>query len=187
MFGNSRDAFGIAQYRLGFDVNTTNEDELRQCADLLEIQRPLLQGYIMDEIFAAMEDEEAWIAPYYAGDALTMIDNNPDLRFYFPEEEGFNMFIDAACIPTCCREKEAAELFINFLCNPEISGQNLDVLGYSTPISAAKEYMDPAMVESEVAYPSEETLKNATSFAYLPAEITRLVEALFQDATKLIE
>ena len=95
--------------------------------------------------------------------------------------------IDAACIPTCCREKEAAELFINFLCSPEISGQNLDVLGYSTPISAAKEYMDPATVESEVAYPSEETLENATSFAYLPAEVTRLVEALFQEATKLIE
>jgi spermidine/putrescine transport system substrate-binding protein len=187
MFGNSRDAFGIAQYRLGFDVNTTDEDELRQCADLLEIQRPLLQGYIMDEIFAAMEDEEAWIAPYYAGDYLTMAENNPDLKFYFPQEEGFNMFIDAACIPTCCREKEAAELFINFLCSPEISGQNLDVLGYSTPISAAKEYMDPAMVESEVAYPSEETLENATSFAYLPAEVTRLVEALFQEATKLIE
>ena len=187
MFGNSRDAFGIAQYRLGFDVNTTDEDELRQCADLLEIQRPLLQGYIMDEIFAAMEDEEAWIAPYYAGDYLTMAENNPDLKFYFPQEEGFNMFIDAACIPTCCREKEAAELFINFLCSPEISGQNLDVLGYSTPISAAKEYMDPATVESEVAYPSEETLENATSFAYLPAEVTRLVEALFQEATKLIE
>jgi spermidine/putrescine transport system substrate-binding protein len=187
MFGNSRDAFGIAQYRLGFDVNTTDEDELRQCADLLEIQRPLLQGYIMDEIFAAMEDEEAWIAPYYAGDYLTMAENNPDLKFYFPQEEGFNMFIDAACIPTCCREKEAAELFINFLCSPEISGQNLDVLGYSTPISAAKDYMDPEMVESELAYPSQEVLEKATSYAFLPQEVTVLVEALFQEATKLFD
>ena len=186
MFGNSRDAFGVAQYLLGYDVNTTDPVELQACADALAKQRPLLQNYIMDEIFAAMENEEAWIATYYAGDCLTMIENNPDLAFYFPQEQGFNMFIDAACIPSCAKEKEAAELFIDFLCRPEISGQNMNALGYSTPITAAKEYMDPEMVESELAYPSEEILANATSYAYLPEEIVQLVESLFQEATKLI-
>ena len=186
MFGNSRDAFGIAQYLLGYDVNTMDPDELRACADKLEEQRPLVQGYIMDEIFAAMENEEAWIATYYAGDCLTMIEENPDLAFYFPEEQGFNMFIDAMCIPSCAKEKEAAELFINFLCDPEVSGQNMNALGYSTPITAAKEYMDPEMVESELAYPSEDVLAKATSYAYLPEEVVQLVESLFQEATKLI-
>ena len=187
MFGNSRDAFGIAQYLLGYDVNTTDPAELQACADKLEEQRPLVQGYIMDEIFAAMENEEAWIATYYAGDCLTMIENNPDLAFYFPESQGFNMFIDAMCIPSCAKEKDAAELFINFLCEPSVSGQNMNALGYSTPITAAKEYMDPEMVESELAYPSEEVLANATSFAYLPDHVVQMVEALFQEATKLID
>ena len=187
MFGNSRDAFGVAQYLLGYDVNTTDPAQLQACADALEEQRPLLQNYIMDEIFAAMENEEAWIATYYAGDCLTMIENNPNLAFYFPQEQGFNMFIDAMCIPACAKEKEAAELFINFLCSPEISGQNMNALGYSTPITAAKAYMDPEMVESELAYPSQEVLANATSYAYLPEEITHLVEILFQEATKLID
>ena len=187
MFGNSRDAFGVAQYLLGYDVNTTDPVELRACADALAKQRPLLQNYIMDEIFAAMENEEAWIATYYAGDCLTMIENNPNLAFYFPQDQGFNMFIDAACIPACAKEKEAAELFIDFLCRPEISGQNMNALGYSTPITAAKDYMDPEMVESELAYPSEEVLTNATSYAYLPEEIVQLVETLFQEATKLID
>ena len=186
MFGNSRDAFGIAQYMLGYDVNTTDEAELRECADLLTRQKPILQQYVMDEIFAAMENEEAWIASYYAGDCVTMIENNPDLKFFFPQEQGFNMFIDAMCIPTCAKEKEAAELFINFLCDPEISGQNLGYLGYSTPISAAKAYMDEEMASSELAYPSDDVLQNATSYAYLPESTTRLVEALFQEATKLV-
>ena len=179
MFDNSRDAFGIAQYLLGYDVNTTDEAELQACADKLLEQRPLVQQYVMDQIFATMEDGVAWIAPYYAGDYLAMAENNPDLKFYLPQEQGFNMFIDAMCIPTCCEEKEAAELFINFLCEPEICGQNMDYLGYSTPISAAKEYMDPEMVASPVAYPSEETLENATSFAFLPPETSRFVEKLF--------
>lgn len=180
MFGNSRDAFGIAQYLLGYDVNTTDETELRACADKLKEQRPLVQQYVMDEIFDAMENEEAWIAPYYAGDYLLMAEVNSDLGFYLPEE-GFNLFVDAMCIPTCCEHKEEAELFINFLCDPEICGQNLDYLGYSAPETAAKAYMDPETLESEVAYPSEEMLAKGTSFAYLPDSVTRLLESLFME------
>ena len=126
MFGNSRDAFGVAQYLLGYDVNTTDKAELQAAAAKLKEQKPVLQQYVMDEIFATMQNEEAWIAPYYAGDCLTMMDANEDLAFYLPEDQGFNQFIDAMCIPTCCQEKEAAELFINFLCDPEIAGANMD-------------------------------------------------------------
>ena len=181
MFGNSRDAFGIAQYRLGYDINTTDKAELDACATLLKEQKPVLQQYVMDEIFATMQNEEAWIAPYYAGDCLTMMGENENLAFYLPEDQGFNMFIDAMCIPTCAKEKEAAETFINFLCDPEIAGANMDWICYGTPLSAAKEYIDPEMVNDPVTYPSEEALANGTSFAYLPEEISRYMESLFME------
>ena len=128
-----------------------------------------------------MENEEAWIAPYYAGDYLTMVEENPDLAFYRPTAQGYNMFIDAMCIPTCCQEKEAAETFINFLCNPEIAGGNMDWIGYGTPETAAKEYRDEEMIADPVAYPSQEALANGTSFAYLAAEVSRYVEGLFME------
>ena len=181
MFDNSRDAFGIAEYLLGYDVNTTDEAELKACADKLAEQKPVVQQYVMDQIFDAMENEEAWIAPYYAGDYLTMAEENPDLAFYQPEEQGFNVFIDAMCIPTCCQEKEAAELFINFLCDPEISAANMEYLGYSTPSSAAKDYMDPETAGSEVAYPDADTLSSASSFNFLPEETSRYMESLFME------
>lgn len=180
MFDNSRDAFGIAQFLLGYSINTTDEAELRACADKLAEQKPVVQQYVMDQIFDAMENEEAWIAPYYAGDYLTMVEENPDLGFCHPVE-GVNVFIDAMCIPTCAKEKEAAETFINFLCNPEISGQNLDYLGYSVPQTEAKQYLDEETASSEIAYPSEEVLSKADSFAYLPAETSRLMESLFME------
>ena len=178
-FGNSRDAFGIAQYMLGYDVNTTDKAELDHCAEVLKAQKPLLQQYVMDEIFAVMQNEEAWIAAYYAGDCLTMMGENENLDFYLPENQGFNLFIDAMCIPTCAKEKEAAELFINFLCDPEIAGANMDWICYGTPISAAKEYMDPETVADPVSYPADEILANGSSYAYLPEETTRYVESLF--------
>ena len=181
MFGNSRDAFGVAQYMLGYDVNTTDEEELRHCAEVLKQQKPVLQQYVMDEIFATMQNEEAWIAPYYVGDILTMMDENEDLDFYLPENQGFNLFIDAMCIPKCAQEKEAAETFINFLCDPEIAGANMDWICYSTPLTAAKEYMDPDVVSSPISYPSQEILANGSSYAYLPEETSRFVEGLFME------
>ena len=180
-FGNSRDAFGIAQLMLGYSINTTDKAELQECAELLKKQKPVLQQYVMDEIFAIMQNEEAWIAPYYAGDCLTMMGENENLDFFLPGHQGFNMFIDAMCIPRCAKEKEAAELFINFLCEPEIAGANMDWICYGTPLSAAKEFMDPETVSDPVTYPSEDALKNGSSFAYLPEDISRYMESLFMD------
>lgn len=181
MFDNPRDAFAISQCRLGIDVNTEDEGDLNAAAEELKKQRPLVQTYVMDQVFAAMEREEAWLAPYYAGDYLLMAEENENLKFCFPEE-GFNVFIDAMCIPKGCSDKEAAEAYINFLCNPEISGQNLDYLGYSTPISEAKQYMDPETAASDIAYPDSETLERASSFVYLSAETNQLMDELWLDA-----
>ena len=179
MFDNSRDAFGIAQYLLGYDVNTTDEAQLQACAEKLKEQKPLLQQYVMDQVYDLMENEVAWIAPYYAGDCMAMMENNEDLAFYLPVDQGYNLFIDSMCIPTCCQEKEAAELFINFMCDPEISGANMDYIWYGSPISAAKEFMAPELAESDVVYPDTAVLENGTSFAFLPEEISRYVENLF--------
>ncbi|MGM9557300.1 MAG: PotD/PotF family extracellular solute-binding protein [Oscillospiraceae bacterium] len=178
MFDNPRDAFAIAESILGYSLNTENEDELRAAADLLTEQKSLVQSYVMDQIFDKMQRGEAWAAPYYAGDFLTMVEENPDLAFSFPEE-GFNIFIDAMCIPKGCQNKEGAEAFINFLCRPDICAANLDYLGYSAPESAAKELMDPEVTSSPVAYPDDETLARTESFGALSTQATQLMNDLW--------
>ena len=178
MFNNYRDAFAIAQALKGYDMNTTDQAELEDCAELLKEQKPLVQEYVMDQIYNKMIREEAWIAPYYAGDYLQMSVDNENLEYVFPEES-YNVFIDAMCIPKGCQNKEGAEAFINFMCDPEISAENLSYIGYSTPISAAKEYMDAEVASNPVAYPDDETLSRAQSFTYLPDETSHLLDQLW--------
>lgn len=178
MFDNSRDAFAIAEQLLGIDVNTTSTQELDEAAVKLSEQKALVQSYVMDQVFSQMETEEAWIAPYYAGDFLTMKSENDDLEFCFPEE-GFNLFIDSICVPTGAQNKTGAEKYINFLCEPEISGQNMEYLGYATPVTAAKAFMDPEIADNPIAYPSEEILSRGVSFEKLPTETTQYMNELF--------
>lgn len=175
MFSNSRDAFGIALMRLGYSMNSTDPDELAEAAQLLKDQKSLVQAYVMDEIFNKMEGGEAAIAPYYAGDALTMIDENPDLAFVIPEE-GTNYFVDAMVIPKGSANKLAAEMFINFMCEVEVSAANADYIGYSTPIPDALELLDLDEETLAIAYPGEEVLGNTEVFKLLPEATNTLID-----------
>lgn len=179
MFNNPRDAFGIALTYLGYSQNTENVTELEHASIILQEQKEIVQGYVMDEIFDKMEGGSAAIAPYYAGDAVTMIDDNPDLTYCIPEE-GTNQFVDAMCIPTTAKNKEAAEMYINFLCEAEIALANCEYTGYSTPNSAAFALLDEETQNHPLCYPSDDYLNNNTEvFINLSPETNELTQSLW--------
>ncbi len=132
-FNNPRDAFGTAIYSVGGDVNTTDKAVWEIAAVKLKAQKPLVQSYVMDEIFNKMKNGSAAVAPYYAGDYLTMHDANENLKFYYPKE-GTNIFVDSMCIPTCAREKELAEIYINFMLSDDIAIANAEYIAYASPL-----------------------------------------------------
>ena len=179
MFQNSRDTVGIALKRLGYSFNTTNEDEIRQAAHTLVDQKPIVQAYVMDEIFDKMIGGEAALAPYYAGDAIIMMQDNPDLAFAVPVE-GTNLFIDSMCIPANSKNKEAAELFINYMCETLVALKNTEYVGYATPHTEAFTYLDEEM-QTSVTYPSDEVLEKAEAFTALPPATTSLLDSLWTD------
>lgn len=133
MFGNSRDAYGIALSLLGYSLNTEDLGELQEATDLLTAQKKVNQMYAMDQTFDKMANENAYAAPYYAGDCVTMMERNDDLAFSYPKE-GVNEFIDAICIPKGTKNKEAAEAFINFLCEKEVAAANCEFISYFSPL-----------------------------------------------------
>lgn len=179
MFDNPRDAFGIAQKALGFSYNSTDPAEWNAAADLLEQQKPLVQAYVMDQIFNKMSSGEAWLAPYYAGDAATLVSDNPDIGFAIPEKEGTNFFVDAMCVPSSAGHPKEAEAYINFLCEPDVAAANMEAVGYSTPESEAKKLLPEETQNNPIIYPSEETLKNSETFVDLPDDTALLVDTLW--------
>ncbi len=170
MFNNPRDAFGIALKMSGYTLNPENKKQIEDAAKLLKEQKSLVQAYVMDEIFDKMSAGEAAIAPYYAGDAITMMADNPNLAAAYPRE-GTNRFVDAMCIPTGAKNKEAAEMYINFMCEPEVAAANADYIGYSTPNSAALELLDED-VRNSISYPSKEILAKSEAFVMLPNDLS---------------
>ena len=181
MFDNPRDSFGIALTKLGYSMNSDTDSQWQEAAKLLSEQKPIVQAYVMDAIFDKMESGEAWITPYYAGDALVIQETNPDIQFYMPTE-GTNMFVDSMCILNTTEHQKEAELFINFMCDPKIAAMNAETVGYATPNTEALNLLDPEITENELIYTDEEYLKNNTEvFINLPQKTQMLQSTLWTD------
>ncbi len=179
MFNNSRDALGLALMYLGYSQNTTDRDALRQAADLIKAGKPIYQGIWMDQILEKLPSEEIVAAPYYNGDAVTMIDENDDLRFYVPQE-GTNLFVDAMCIPKNAKNVEGAEKFINFLCSTEAAMANWEYVGYSSPHTGVYEQLDAEIQQDPLYFPDVSTFKTEV-FQNLPEETNQYYNDLWVD------
>lgn len=176
MFNNSRDAYAIAGKMLGNSINPTTEKELTQASEKLKEQKTVVQAYVMDEVFDKMGGGEAALAPYYAGDGITMMEDNEDLAMFIPSE-GSNLYIDAMCIPKGSRNKEAAEMFINFMCETEIALANTEYICYSSPHKEVPALLDAELRENELMYPPQELLDRCETMVVLSDEMNTAMDA----------
>ncbi len=192
MIRNSRDALMAALMDLGYDINTTDETQIREAYQRLADAKAngVYQAFVMDEIFGKMEGGNAAMSMYYAGDYLTMLENNPDLAYVVPEE-GSNWFVDAMCVLKDAQHKEEAEAWINFMASTESNLANMDYIGYASPnLEALAGY--PAYYEEtygepldmglyEIMAAPQDVLDRCTLYENLPAETLTLYNDLWTE------
>ena len=190
LIGNSRDAFAMGLLYLGYSVNTTDEAQIREAYQLIADAnaKGVYQGKVMDEIFQKMEGGNAAIGVYYAGDYLTMLENNEDLAYVIPDE-GSNWFVDAMCVLKDAQNKTEAEEWINFIASTEANLANMDYIWYASPNTEALEQypdyyyetygeeLDPEIYEIMAAPP--EVLDRCEAYLVLPSETRKLYNDLW--------
>ncbi len=152
MMDSPRDAFMVAEKKLGFSMNTAEEQSLEAAKNELITQKPLVLAYVNDSVKDMMINEEAAMAVAWSGEAIFMMENNENLSYAVPKE-GTNMWFDNLVIPKGAPHKKEAELFIDFLCRPDIALKNAIYIGYSSPNQGAYDMMDEEMQQSKVIYP----------------------------------
>ena len=190
LIDNPRDAFGMALYYLGYSVNTTDEAQIREAAELVSNawSNGVYQGKTMDGIFQIMEGGNAAIGTYYAGDYLTMLENNEDLAYVIPDE-GSNWFVDAMCILKDAKNVDEAHEWINFIASTDANLRNMDYIWYASPNEEALE-MYPAWYEEQYGEPLDqelyeimaapkEILDRCEAYLVLPQEIRTLYNDLW--------
>lgn len=168
-----RDTFAVALKKLKYSLNCTEEDKLEEAKQLLISQKPLVSGYVNDQVKDKMVGNEAYMAVVYSGDAIFTKDLNPSLEYIVPKE-GSNLWFDGVCIPNTSKHKKEAEMFINFLNRTDIALANVNFIGFSTPHTGVKEQLPDEIINDKAAYPSDEILERCEVFIDLGPEVTKL-------------
>jgi spermidine/putrescine-binding protein len=125
-----------------------------------------VKAYLGDAIKDSMIAGEGALSVVYSGDAVWCTDaeeGNPDLAYAVPDE-GSNIWFDNIIIPKASDNTEAAEAFINFLCDAEVAKQNTEYIGYSTPNAEALKMMDPEWQNNEIYNPPADVIERCEVF-----------------------
>ena len=180
MLNSPRDTLGIALVMCGYDINSTDPEELAVAKAKLIEQKPLVLAYVVDEVKDKMVGGEAAVALVWSGDATFCMSESDELSYVVPKE-GSNIFYDSMCIPHNARNVSGAEKFIDFLCRADIAAMNYDYVGYAIPNKAAIELMGAEDYNaSPVNNPPQETLDKCQVFKYLGDE-TRLYDTIWTE------
>ena len=186
MFNNSRDAYAIAAFKSGHDINPQSTEEVDEVVEELKAQKPLVQAYVMDEIFDKMIGGEAAIGVIYSGEIMYIQDevaaqNLPFSLEYVIPEEGTNVWLDSWVVPKNAKNKENAEKWINFLCRPDVAVKNFEYITYATPNKAAKEMLDKEIQNNKAVFPDAKQLKNCEVYRYLGDEADEPYNSLWKE------
>ncbi|MBR0173310.1 MAG: ABC transporter substrate-binding protein [Lachnospiraceae bacterium] len=153
MQNSVRDAFMIPLMMKGYSMNTVNEAEIAEAAQMLIDQKPLVQAYVVDQVRDKMIGDEAAIGVIYSGEAIYTQRENENLEYVIPKE-GTNLWIDSWVVTNGAKNMENAHAWIDYMCRPESALANFDFITYSTPNTVARELIeDEAIRNSEIAYP----------------------------------
>ncbi|MFC5602909.1 ABC transporter substrate-binding protein [Sporosarcina koreensis] len=175
---SARETIGMGLNSLGYSLNSTDLDELREATDKLKTLSPNVKAVIGDEVTQLMIHNEAAVSLTWSGQAADMMDENEDIDYVIPEE-GSNLWFDNIVIPKTAKNIDGAHAFINFMLDPEVAAQNADYVGYSTPNLTALDLMDPEVVEDERFYPDEETRSHLEVYKNLGLELLGVYNELF--------
>jgi len=167
MQDSPRDAFMIPLKLMGRSLNETDKDQLEKAKEMLIAQKPLVQAYVIDEVKDKMISGEAAIGVVFSGEALMIMDANPDTDFVVPKE-GTNFWIDSWVIAKDAQNVDNAHKFIDFMCRPDIAVINFDYLGYQTPNTAVRDLEEnEEFKNSPIAFPDPAIYENQETYKYL--------------------
>ncbi|EPY14269.1 MULTISPECIES: ABC transporter substrate-binding protein [Paenibacillus] len=157
LLDDNREILGMALKKAGKSNSSQNEAEINAAVDDLRKLVPNVLAFDTDNIKQKMIAEEGWIGTVWSGDASVIHGENPDVAFMIPKT-GSTIFSDNYAIPKGTKNKELAEKFINFMLDPENSAKNYEAIGYSNPVTKAKEHHSKEYLDNKMINLTDEEL-----------------------------
>lgn len=189
MLEESIEVMDAAAIYLGYPIDTMDENQLQDIADLLIAQKQYLYGYVSTE--AIMENLPTgslfYISQAWNGDIAGIIYEssetevlmgiaNPQIKYVVPEE-GAVAWFDNFAIPANAKNIENAHAFINWFLDPVISAIHTMTVKY--PFPAGIKYV-PEILRNDPTIFVPESLYDKLYWTMLTPELEELWQRYWQ-------
>lgn len=153
-----RMTIGISLISLGYNPNTTNEEEIVEATNRLIAMLPHLRTIKSENLDVELNTDDVVISMYWSGSAAKAASSNKNLRFLLPSE-GSIFFVDNLSIPVNSTSKNLAFEFINFLLDPIVAARLTNQNFYANTVTHSRRYID-RMILKGPAYTNPFLSKN---------------------------
>ena len=174
MLDDIREVFAVAAFRLGLDPNTTSDADLDKMVATLEEQKPLVRTYTTDDI-GVMSGGQALIAHAWSGDVYQMKSDVPKIKYVIPKE-GAVRGSDTMVVLSGAPHPVAANLWIDFNLDAQVSAANTNYIGYMGPNAAAMEFISPDILADPTVNPSIAILDKLVELIQLGADLDKYTQ-----------
>lgn len=173
-----REVMGAALKALGYSLNTTNEAEIEEAADLVIKWKRNIARFDNEGYKAGIASKEFWVVQSYGGDVQQIIDENEDYDIvYTLPKEGFSIWEDTMAIPAGADNVELAEKWINFMHSAEVAAANIEYNYYYCPNTSAMPLLSEEILSNEVVFIPAEKMAKGEQTLDLGEDLAKYVKA----------
>lgn len=156
---DQRAIIGMALKKLGYSINETSPEALSKAQKELESLQANIKAYDSDSPKTLLINGEAKVGFVWGAEASLAKRENANIQAVIPEE-GLFLQQDNFVVPKDSKNTKAAETFMNFILEPEISLEISKEFPYANPNKAAQALMDEDMLSDIAIYPPAEAVKS---------------------------
>ncbi|MFM2221508.1 MAG: hypothetical protein RLZZ553_1256 [Verrucomicrobiota bacterium] len=157
LLNDMREVIGAALLSLGFSLNSVNPQEIRRATEVVIEWKKNISKFDNELYKNGIASGEFHLVQGYAGELLSVADENEDICIVIPRE-GAAFTCDDLCIPVSAPNPTLAHEWINFLCDPANAAQNMEFIGYRAPNAAAYALLSEDFRGNAILFPHDELL-----------------------------
>ncbi|WP_040292562.1 spermidine/putrescine ABC transporter substrate-binding protein [Acetonema longum] len=176
---DQRAIIGIGLKILGYSLNETDPRKLAEAKAQVAKLIPNIKAYDSDSPKTLLINGEAAIGYVWNAEASLAKKENPAIEVVFPEE-GMYLWQDNFVLTHGAPHKREAELFMNFILEPEISLLISKEFPYTNPNMEAVKLLDKALLEDKAVYPPTEALAKGEFLKDL-GQATRVYDEIWSE------
>jgi spermidine/putrescine-binding protein len=160
MLDDMRECFAVALKSLGHSLNSTDPAVLKQAADLLKKQKPLVKTYNSSDYENILASGDVAYAHGYNGQLAKLVAREPQKFGYVLPREGATIWMDSVCIPARARNVDSVYAFLDFILEPEINARIVNGISYASANAPARQFIRPEILNDPAIYPSDAAIAN---------------------------